>query len=598
MANKQSSFGELRSKAEDLWHERSMRSEREPSRLYKFLHFWVLVGKSFVKNRCPIRASALSYMTLLALIPMLALAMSVTTSLLKDEGEQQIEHFINKFVSGVMPPAVIATNLPPAYDTNAPAAPAETATTPDEPVPQPADSEVITAQKRVASEIYGFVQNIQSGALAGAGILFLVFIAIRLLSNIEGTFNDIWGVTQGRSWPVRVVVYWASLTLGPILIISALGLATGPLLKTTRTVLGETNGGLGYQFMSLVVLWLTFAMLYKAIPNTKVRFDAALIGGIVGGTLWHANNIFGFLYVSRVVTYSKIYGSLALVPVFMIGLYFSWVIVLFGAQVAYAFQNRALYLQERLAESVNQRGREFVALRLMTCIGQRFQRGLKPATIQEMSTELGVPSRLVQQVLQTLLSARLVTEVSGAEPAYAPARPLEAINAHHVLMAMRALQGQELVTREEPVQEEVYGEFSRIQEAEKQTASAITILALVNRAQARLALTPAPSDQDEVKLKPALVPRATEGKHNPEPKAEPAPAPGSSLEQASISTVESSQEADPLAPELPNIPEAPSPEPAPVATHKQPQSATRSAQAPRTQAVTQPAPDEDREFPL
>src|SRR6185503_21028131 len=115
-------------------------------------------------------------------------------------------------------------------------------------------------------------------------------------------------------------------------------------------------------------------------------------------------------YVSRVVSNSRVYGSLGLVPVFMLGVYFSWYVLLFGAQIAYAFQNRKLYLQERIAENVNQRGREFVALRLMTCIGQRFQRGLPPATVHEMSSELGVPSRLVQQVLRTLIAAHLVIE--------------------------------------------------------------------------------------------------------------------------------------------------------------------------------------------
>ena len=189
---------------------------------------------------------------------------------------------------------------------------------------------------------------------------------------------------------------------------------------------------------------------------------------------------------------SKIYGSLGLVPVFMIGLYFSWLILLFGAQVAYAFQNRSVYLQDKLAENVNQRGREFIALRLMTGIGQRFQHGLPPATIQEISAELGIPSRLAQQILQTLLAARLVTEVGGAEGAYVPARPLESINAYQILHAMRTGTGQELPMRDEPARAEVYGEFARIEEAERQAASSVTMLALVNRARTRLELAAPP----------------------------------------------------------------------------------------------------------
>jgi membrane protein len=223
------------------------------------------------------------------------------------------------------------------------------------------------------------------------------------------------------------------------------------------------------------------------VPNTKVKFSAALVGGIVGGSLWHLNNVFGFLYVSRVVTNSKIYGSLGLLPVFMAGLYFSWVILLFGAQAAYAFQNRKSYLQEKLVENVNQRGREFIALRLMTLVGQHFQRGEPAATLQQISAGLGIPTRLAQQVLQPLLAARLVTEIAGTEPAFLPARPLEAITAHHVLRAIRAGSGQDIATRDEPARTEVLGEFAKIEEAERAAASSVTLLSLVSRAQKQIA---------------------------------------------------------------------------------------------------------------
>src|SRR5438093_4291800 len=222
------------------------------------------------------------------------------------------------------------------------------------------------------------------------------------------------------------------------------------------------------------------------VPNTKVRWRAAVVGGLVGGILFHLNSPGSVLYVSRVVSNSKIYGSLALVPVFMIGLYFSWLILLFGAQVAYAFQNRATYLEEKQIENINQRGREFVALRLMTCVGLRFGRGDPAPDVIEIGKELGVPTRLIQQVMQTLCAARLVVEVAGAEPAYVPARPLETISCHDILWAMRASQGQELATRDEPTRVEVYGEFSRIQEAERQAAASVSLLALVTRAQAHV----------------------------------------------------------------------------------------------------------------
>jgi DNA-binding IscR family transcriptional regulator len=204
----------------------------------------------------------------------------------------------------------------------------------------------------------------------------------------------------------------------------------------------------------------------------------------------------------------------------------------------------------------------------MTCIGQRFQRGLPAPTIEDMSSELGIPSRLVQQVLQTLIAARLVIEISGADAAYTPARPLEAITAHHVLMAMRATQGQELVTRDEPVRQEVYGEFARIQEAEKQAASAITMLELVHRAETRLQLTPPPPDE-EIKVTHALVPHPEH-----EPKAAPAPP----------------------APEPIEVPAAPEPVVAAMETPAPPPEPRRPVQ--HAAGIAEPASDEDREFPL
>jgi DNA-binding IscR family transcriptional regulator len=136
---------------------------------------------------------------------------------------------------------------------------------------------------------------------------------------------------------------------------------------------------------------------------------------------------------------------------------------------------------------VNQRGREFIALRLMTLIGQHFHRGEPAATLQQICAALGIPTRLAQQVLQPLLAAQLVTEIAGAEPAYLPARPLDAINAHHVLRAIRAGVGQDIATRDEPARAEVLGEFAKIEEAERAAASSVTLLALVNRAQKQIA---------------------------------------------------------------------------------------------------------------
>ena len=465
-------------------------TETEFNRLEHFAHFWVLVGRSFVRNRCPVRAAALSYTSLLALIPLCAVALMVTSTFLKNRGEEQIYRAIDQFVANFVPPAANSVS-----ETNSVAAGRENLAT-NSPAIAPDTARVENARMETEQYIHGFIQATSNGALGVVGTLLLISVAIRMLASIESTFNDIWGVARGRSWIARVFIYWTTITLGSALVASALSLAAGMHLHTVKNIFAHIPiiGALVFKLiLPFVVLWPVFALVYLVMPNTKVKMSAAFVGGFVGALLWHLNNLFGFLYVSRVVTYSKIYGSLGLIPVFMMGLYFSWVILLFGAQVAYAYQNRGSYLQDKLMENVNQRGREFIALRLMTLIGQRFQHGQPPATLQQISGVLGVPTKLAQQVLQPLLAARLITEIAGADTAYLPARPLDAITAHHVLRAVRAGSGQDIATRDEPARSEVYGEFARIEEAERQAASSVTMLALVNRTHARQLAEPSPS---------------------------------------------------------------------------------------------------------
>jgi len=487
--------------------------EASLTRFERFVHFWMLVWRSFVRNRCPVRASALSYTTLLAMIPMLAVALSVSSAFLKSKGEEQIEQFVQGLVDNLVPAAAaLEFNGPESGETTGTAI--TTVSAEVEPAATNQLTEIsatgtnapagVTTAKRerknlarvAAGYIHSFVARTYSGTLGVTGMFFLVLTAILTLTRVEETFNDIWGATRGRDWWARVANYFTAIALGPALLIAALGLASGSHFQKTRSLLAAVPylEPLISTILPVAVICITFALFYKLVPNTKVDFSAALVGGTLAGGSWYFYNHLGFLLASRAVSASAIYGSLALIPLLMGGLYVVWLTVLFGAQVAYAFQNRASYLQEKLADNVNQRGREFVALRLMTCIGQRFHRGLPPVTIREISAELGIPGKLAQQVLHTLLAARLVIEVSGPEPGYAPARPLETINTHHLLLAMRATQGQELVTRDEPVRAEVLGEFARIQDAEKAAASRVSLLALVHRAHARLelALPPGP----------------------------------------------------------------------------------------------------------
>lgn len=420
----------------------------------RFLHFWLLVGRSFLRNRCPVRASALAYTTLLALIPLLAVALSVSASLLNAKDEtaraEMVENMIDRMIGNVAP----QLNLDPK-----------------------GGKQAVENRERVVQQIVSFISNTQSGKLGTTGTVGLVFVAIMLLSNIEATFNDIWGVTRGRSWFLRIVNYWAAITLGPILFAVAIGLTTSAQFQATQDFIMGTPmiGQLIFKVVPFLVPCAGFTVFYKLMPNTRVTWLAALVGGVLGGVLWQLNNIFNVIYVSNVVTYSRIYGSLALVPVFLLGLYFSWLIQLFGAQVAYAFQNREIYLQERQAENVNQRGREFVAVRLMVAIARRFAEGRKPPTIVDLSREVGVPGRLATQILAVLERPRLVQQTGAEGGAFAPGRPLENISVQDILDALRTGNGRELATTDDQTRELLRQEFTKVRQAETSVAGPMTL---------------------------------------------------------------------------------------------------------------------------
>jgi membrane protein len=201
--------------------------EASLTRFERFVHFWVLVWQSFVRNRCPVRASALSYTTMLALIPMLAVAMSVSSVFLKSKGEEQIEHFIQGFVDNVIPAADEASTTP-ANETNLTnnlVGLSDTNTTPSAGIVAVARVKKNLA-KEAAGYIHGFVAKTYSGTLGVTGMFFLVLTALLTLTRVEETFNDIWGVQRSRSLVRKVSDYLAMVVVTPIFLFVAAGLTT------------------------------------------------------------------------------------------------------------------------------------------------------------------------------------------------------------------------------------------------------------------------------------------------------------------------------------------------------------------------------------
>jgi len=473
-----SKLKQMLSAIRDFLAERGLEDDPQSSRLWCFAHFWLMVAKNFVRNRCLVRASALAYTTLLALVPLLAVGVGVTSSLLKQQGDKPAQELIDRLVAYVAPAlnleakTAVAT-VPPGQTNPPPAAVAST-------VPGSTPPE---GRARVVRQITEYIRDVHSGTLTTTSMIALLFVCISMLRTIEAAFNDIWGVTEGRSWFRSIVYYWATITLGPLVLVGAISLTAGGQARMAHAWMDRMPLLTAFLFtaMPYLLLSLGFALFYALMPNTRVRWPAALVGGVLGGCLWQLNNKFSVLYVSQVGSYTSIYGSLGLLPLFLVGLFFSWIIVLFGAQVAYAFQNRQAYIQEKLAQGANQHGREFVALRLMTTVARHFSRGGPPPTCNDLATDTGVPSRLAGQVLGVLVRAKLVMEVCGQEAAYAPARPLHLLTPGDVLQALRSCDGQEFSTKDDAERALVRAEYERIHHAESQAAGEVNFQQVVNR---------------------------------------------------------------------------------------------------------------------
>jgi membrane protein len=440
------------------------------SRLHTIGQFIWLVVRGFNDNRGPLRAAGLTCSSLLALVPMLAVILSVSKNFLHTETANLVPELLDRAIATIAPqleympdeedempaapaPAPVAKTPAPATPgaLAAPAAaPPSTASPAAEPVPDvPVETaEVVVsckAREEVVNRIQSFIGNINAGALGTVGTILLIVVAIQMMMSIEQSFNDIWGVAQGRPIWQKVVYYWAAITLGPLLLVLALAF-TGTMefsqFLSRITILPWLQKAVLF-LMPFIVLWIGFGLMYALMPNTRVTWRAAFIGGVIGGTLWQLNNILSTLYISRVVSYSKIYGSIGIIPVFLLGLYFGWYIVLLGAQSSYAAQNLRSFLLQRASDRVDQEGRELVGCRIVLLACQRFLLGKPAPTFEETAATLGVPAPLLNRLSRRLVDGAVLAEVTdeARNRALQPARPPDQITLADVLHVLRTSKG-------------------------------------------------------------------------------------------------------------------------------------------------------------
>lgn len=295
----------------------------------------------------------------------------------------------------------------------------------------------------VANQIVQFINNMNVGVLGTVGVAMLVYTAVSLIQKVEGSLNYIWHISRARTFGERFSRYVSVLMVGPILVFSAMGItATVMNIDTVRDLLAIGALGQSVQALSRLTPYLlvitAFTFVYMFIPNTRVRIGPALIGGAVGGIAWQTAGWAFALLVASSNKYAAIYSGLAILVMFMIWLYLSWLILLIGASVAFYAQHPEYLYAQAGEPRLSNRMRERLALSVMSLVAGRFAAGERMPTAADFTRLLGVPQHALQTVLDALERRQLVAQSTDDPPAYLPARDPALVSVTQVLDAVRA----------------------------------------------------------------------------------------------------------------------------------------------------------------
>lgn len=397
----------------EIWQPELLNDRSLRGRFYAVLRVISITVTVFDESRIATRAAALSFSSLLGIGPLIALAVLVAGFALGQSDPQKIAEMLNSMLK-VIAPQIKQYEI----------------------VMQTGDQ----ASSQLVQVITNIIAASKSGSAGLLGVFTLLAIVLLLFKAIEDTFNDIWGVGQGRSMLMRVVLYWTILSLGAILFFTAvalLGAGTFMRIFDSEAIAAGSGGllsrGAVVQLSSFGLLTLVLMMVYRVVPNTRVFWWPAFMGGLVVAALLLGNNVIGFLYLKRVVLEGNLYGSLALPLVFVSGLYVFWLCVLAGGIVSYAIQNVHFRNSQTAWGTLTHSTRERFELVVFITICRRFSQCQPPVSVSMLSAMLRVPTQLVNECLNRLVSLELVTALrpgpdrAATDYLYQPAKPLDKI---------------------------------------------------------------------------------------------------------------------------------------------------------------------------
>lgn len=292
--------------------------------------------------------------------------------------------------------------------------------------------------------VESYLAQAQGGVIIGVGLILLFYTVINLISSVEDTFNDIWQIQKARPWYRKISDYLALFLVLPILMTASGGISI--FISTLQTsFLNQFTFftpivQLILNIAPYVITTFAFTGLYISLPNTKVRFINGVIAGFLAGC---AFQFFQFIYISGqiwVSKYNAIYGSFAALPLLLLWLQLSWLICLFGAEISYASQNVKKFSFERDSKNISRRYKDFLTLLLASLIVKRFVKGDKPYTADELSDAYRIPIRITTQILYQLTELKIIIEVNYGKDErvvhYQPAIDVNQITVSYLLAKM------------------------------------------------------------------------------------------------------------------------------------------------------------------
>jgi len=295
-----------------------------------------------------------------------------------------------------------------------------------------------------------YLETAQGGLFIGIGILILLWAVYSFFQSVETAFNRIWNVKKSRSILHQATTYIAIVVLIPVLIVCSAGINIFVHTTVENTVhLESFNTFLqtsGVQIFQFLIVWLLFTVMYIAVPNTKVEFLSALIPGVLMGTLFQLLQMLSVYLIALLSRTSIVYGAFATIPILMTWLQYTSLLILIGAEMAYAIQNNEEFEYEKDLNTMSRRYKDFIMLYLLSVIVKRFEADEPPLTAHELAVRDHLPIRLVNSLLGRMVETGVLREVyveDEEDKTYQPALDTHKISVGMVISRVEA-QGTEL----------------------------------------------------------------------------------------------------------------------------------------------------------